>query len=63
VAVDLLGDLDALMPEPAEDFGDRDAVGQGGAARPQPVVVDGALAARWLPAFTARAENPLSLLV
>ena len=55
-----------------------------GAARPQPVVVDGAvvaatvmrctlsvdhraidgaLAARWLAAFTARMENPLGLLV
>jgi len=55
-----------------------------GAARPQPVVVDGAvvaatvmrctlsvdhraidgaLAAHWLAAFTARVENPLSLLV
>jgi pyruvate/2-oxoglutarate dehydrogenase complex dihydrolipoamide acyltransferase (E2) component len=25
--------------------------------------IDGALAARWLAAFTARVENPLSLLV
>src|SRR5579862_8884193 len=30
VAVYLVGDLDALVPEPAGDLGDRDALGQGG---------------------------------
>jgi hypothetical protein len=30
VAVDLVGDLDALVPEPPGDLGDRDAAGQGG---------------------------------
>jgi hypothetical protein len=30
VAVDLVGNLDALVPEPAGHLGDRDAVGQGG---------------------------------
>jgi hypothetical protein len=29
----------------------------------RPPGIDGALAARWLAAFTARVENPLSLLV
>jgi hypothetical protein len=30
VAVDLMGDLDALVAEPARDLGDRNALGQGG---------------------------------
>ena len=29
MAVDLMGDLDALVPEPARDLGDRDTSGQG----------------------------------